>query len=111
MRGATPVYFASGIHGCAVALRQFVNSATFYDAHVLVFGGDLMGKLLVPIVVEGGVHRARVYGEDHEFAADGLEGFTEWLARTGAYWRVMDREAYEAALDDPTAQAGMFREL
>ena len=111
MRGATRVYFASDIHGSEVAWRKFVNAATFYDAHVLVFGGDLMGKLLVPIVVEGGVHRARVFGEDHEFGADGLGAFTEWLERIGAYWQVMDHEAYEAALDDPTAQAGMFREL
>ncbi|HEY7281303.1 MAG TPA: metallophosphoesterase, partial [Actinomycetota bacterium] len=66
MRGATRVYFASDIHGSEVTWRKFVNAAAFYEANVLVFGGDLMGKLLVPVVSEDGAYRARVYGEDHE---------------------------------------------
>jgi Icc-related predicted phosphoesterase len=111
MRGATRIYFASDIHGSDVAWRKFVNAAKFYEAHVLVFGGDLMGKQLVPIVEEDGVHRARVHGEDHEFDPDGLVPFTEWLARMGAYWRVMDRDEYEHAREVPAVQHELFREL
>src|SRR5437764_9136777 len=111
MRGATRVYFASDVHGSDVAWRKFVNAAAFYDAHVLVFGGDLMGKQLVPIVEERGIHRARVHGEDHEFGADGLGPFTDWLGRIGAYWRVMDRATYEYAREVPVVQEELFRDL
>ncbi|HXJ64574.1 MAG TPA: metallophosphoesterase [Actinomycetota bacterium] len=111
MRGATRVYFASDIHGSEVAWRKFVNAAAFYDAHVLVFGGDLMGKQLVPVVGGAGGYQARVYGEDHAFEEDGLGPFTEWLGRIGAYWKVMDREEYEHARDLPDVQAELFRDL
>jgi Icc-related predicted phosphoesterase len=111
MRGATRVYFASDIHGSEVTWRKFVNAAAFYEANVLVFGGDLMGKLLVPVVSEDGAYRARVYGEDHELDADGLPAFTEWLGRIGAYWKVMDREEYEHARDLPVVQEELFRSL
>src|SRR5207253_1129337 len=75
------------------------------------FGGDLMGKLFVPIVRDGGdgVLRARFGGEDHAFDRDGLSGFTAALERGGAYWRVMSRDEYAAALDDPLQQVGLFQ--
>src|SRR5437660_10749180 len=95
LRGGTRVYFASDLHGSDLAWRKFIAAAAFYDADVLVFGGDLMGKQLVPIVEEHGRYLARFNGEDHAFEEDGLPAFTEWLARAGAYWRVMDREEYE----------------
>ena len=110
MRGATRVYFASDVHGSDVAWRKFVNAAGFYGADVLVFGGDLMGKQLVPIVQENGAYRAHVHEEAHEFGADGLPPFTDWLARMGAYWRVLDREEYEHARDVPSVQEDLFRE-
>jgi Icc-related predicted phosphoesterase len=69
-----------------------------------------MGKLLVPIVRENGSYRAHHAGEDHEFGDDGLPKFTAWLARTGSYWRVMDREAYEHAKAVPLAQEELFRD-
>src|SRR5206468_1370153 len=77
---------------------------------VLVFGGDLMGKQLVPIVRENGVLSAHYGGEDHGFGDDGLAEFTAWLARGGAYWRVMDRETYEHAKAVPVAQEELFRD-
>src|SRR5262245_29498226 len=69
-----------------------------------------MGKLFVPIVRENGTLRARFGGEDHAFDHDGLPAFTTALARAGAYWRVMDRDAYEAAAADPLRQTAMFQE-
>src|SRR5436190_19543162 len=107
----TRIYFASDLHGSDLAWRKFLAAAAFYRAEVLVFGGDLMGKQLVPIVRERGGYLARFNGEDHAFEGDGLEPFTTWLARTGAYWKVMTREEYEHASDVPVAQEELFREM
>ncbi len=43
------VYYASDVHGSDVLWRKFINAGKFYGADVLVMGGDLTGKAVVPI--------------------------------------------------------------
>jgi Icc-related predicted phosphoesterase len=106
----TRVFFASDLHGSTVGWKKFVAAAGFYGADVLVYGGDLMGKQLVPIVLEAGEYRARFNGEDHRFAQDGVDGFTSWLDRSGAYWKVMRPDEYGEANASSAVQDGLFRD-
>ncbi|MGH2738475.1 MAG: metallophosphoesterase family protein, partial [Actinomycetota bacterium] len=46
----TRLYYASDIHGSEKLWRKFLAAPTFYDATVLIMGGDMSGKLLVPMV-------------------------------------------------------------
>jgi len=43
------IFFASDLHGSNVCFKKFVNSAKFYNVDVLVLGGDLTGKAVIPI--------------------------------------------------------------
>ena len=43
------IFFASDLHGSNVCFKKFVNGAKFYNADVLVLGGDLTGKAVIPI--------------------------------------------------------------
>ena len=43
------MFFASDLHGSNVCFKKFVNSAKFYGVDVLVLGGDLTGKAVIPI--------------------------------------------------------------
>jgi len=106
----TRLFFAADIHGSEPTFRKFLGAAKAYRADALVFGGDIMGKALVPIVRENGSYRAHFQGEDHEFATDGLDEFTRSVEVPGFYWRVMDREQYERADGDPLAIQGLFQE-
>lgn len=47
------LYYASDIHGSDVLWRKFLNAGKFYEADVLVMGGDITGKAVVPIVDTG----------------------------------------------------------
>lgn len=44
------LFFATDIHGSEVCWKKFLNAGKFYKADVLVLGGDMTGKALVPIV-------------------------------------------------------------
>ena len=46
----TRLFFATDIHGSDVCWKKFLNAGKFYRADVLVLGGDMTGKALVPIV-------------------------------------------------------------
>jgi Icc-related predicted phosphoesterase len=107
----TRIFFAADIHGSQVTFRKFLAAAAFYGVDALVFGGDLMGKALVPILRTNGGFHASFQGRDSEFDADGLGAFTDALEQPGFYWKVFDREEYEAVEGDPMAKMGLFHEL
>ena len=44
------VFFATDIHGSEICWRKFLNAAAFYKADMVVLGGDVTGKVLVPIL-------------------------------------------------------------
>jgi Icc-related predicted phosphoesterase len=47
------IFFATDIHGSEVCWRKFLNAGAFHKADVLIMGGDMTGKAMVPIVGEG----------------------------------------------------------
>ena len=47
------LYFATDVHGSETCWRKFLNAAQHYKADVLVLGGDMTGKALVPIIDDG----------------------------------------------------------
>ena len=62
--GDLRVYYASDIHGTEVLWRKFLHAPTVYGAPVIVMGGDVTGKVVVPLVDEGdGVVTAELFGE------------------------------------------------
>ena len=46
----TRIFFTSDVHGSEVCFMKFLNAAKFYEADVVVLGGDITGKMIVPIV-------------------------------------------------------------
>jgi hypothetical protein len=48
------VFFATDIHGSDVCWRKFLNAGAFHKADVLIMGGDMTGKAMVPIVARDG---------------------------------------------------------
>lgn len=93
---ATRIFYATDIHGSEITYRKFLNSAKFYDVDALVYGGDLMGKLLIPIVRDaGGTWRASLQGQDHRLRdAEELAAFTKRLETLGFYWYECDPDEY-----------------
>ena len=43
------IFYVADIHGSDVCFRKWLNAGRFYGADVLVIGGDLTGKILLPI--------------------------------------------------------------
>jgi Icc-related predicted phosphoesterase len=111
-REGTRLFFAADLHGSEPGWRKFVNAAAFYDVDALVFGGDLMGKALVPIVRENGTLRVDLHGRAYELdSTSALDAFTRRAEIAGYYWRVMDRGEYERLSDDPLFVEATMQEL
>jgi Icc-related predicted phosphoesterase len=52
----TRIFYATDLHGSERTYRKFINAGKFYEANVLIMGGDVLGKLAIPIIREGNGH-------------------------------------------------------
>lgn len=106
------IFFATDIHGSEVCFRKFLNAGTFYDATCLVLGGDITGKLMVPILEEApGRYSARYGEESHlDLDASGLRDLTGHIRRFGHYPIVGTRDELDE-LEDPARRDEAFRKL
>ncbi|HYY33858.1 MAG TPA: hypothetical protein VE693_09825, partial [Gaiellaceae bacterium] len=65
------LYFATDIHGSETCWRKFLNSGKHYGADVLILGGDMTGKALVPVVDDsGGRWHATLLENRHDLAGE-----------------------------------------
>jgi Icc-related predicted phosphoesterase len=110
-RPGTRVFFSADLHGSTPTWRKFVNAASFYGADALVFGGDLMGKALVPIVRTGDRVRAEVDGERIDADAADVAALAERIEVRGHYWKVIEPDEHARLSDDPLLVEGEMQEL
>jgi uncharacterized protein len=47
------LFFATDVHGSEICWKKFVSAGKFYEADVLILGGDMTGKAIVPIIAQG----------------------------------------------------------
>jgi uncharacterized protein len=84
------IFFATDIHGSDVCWRKFLNAGTFHKADVLVMGGDMTGKAMVPITGSGTSWRVTLQEQVH--ALEGEE------AVAAMEKRIQDRGYYPIRL-------------
>lgn len=109
----TTIFFASDVHGSERTWRKFLNAAKFYNADVLVMGGDVMGKLAIPIIRgANGRHRATIHGvvQTLETEAD-VQRAREVIGHLGMYDVLMDEDEYQATRGDPAKVDALWRDL
>src|SRR5712692_3126669 len=109
----THLYYATDLHGSERTFRKFINAGKFYGADVLIMGGDILGKLAIPIIREANGHyRATLQGRTEHFSGEAdLRQLQERLGLLGFYFRVMDEGEFNAIQSDPAAVEIEFRRL
>jgi Icc-related predicted phosphoesterase len=82
---ATRLYYASDIHGSDVLWRKFLSAAQAYNVSVLVMGGDLTGKVVIPLVEQGDECHVELFGERHVVSGDEIEEMEHRIRANGMY--------------------------
>ncbi|NTW37407.1 MAG: hypothetical protein HGB17_15060, partial [Syntrophobacteraceae bacterium] len=91
------LFYATDIHGSERTYRKFVNAGKFYEADALIMGGDITGKMLIPIISEGnGNHRATLQGQtEHLTTQAELDSLTQRLGTLGLYHKTMGQDEFQ----------------
>lgn len=109
--GEFKIFFATDIHGSDLCWKKFVNAGRFFDCQVLIMGGDMTGKMLVP-VVERGRDRfsVRLAGEDRTVGEAGLPRIMKLIADSGYYPYRTTPDEIEALEKDRDAVDRLFHQ-
>ncbi|HKC19690.1 MAG TPA: metallophosphoesterase [Candidatus Dormibacteraeota bacterium] len=107
----TRVFFATDLHGSEVCWKKFLNAAKFYEADVLICGGDMTGKAIVPIVTENGHYTVSLAGESQAVAAEQVTEVENNIRRRGYYPLQMTVERLHELDQDPDERAACFQEV
>ncbi len=108
----TKIFFVSDVHGSDRCFRKFVNAGKFYGADVLILGGDVTGKAIVPMVRmadgtvkvwEGSTGRLRFRFE--------IEDVKRGVSDAGDYPYVADSKEFEELTAKPELVVGLFKRL
>jgi uncharacterized protein len=107
------LFFATDVHGSETCWRKFLNSGKHYEADVIVLGGDMTGKALVPVVHDGGDRwHATLLENRHDLSGDDeVAKFEQSVSRRGYYpFRTTPEEVHELSQDEGRSNA-LFHEL
>ena len=91
--------------------QRFLNAAKFYGADVLICGGDMTGKAIVPIVAENGHYTVTLGGERQAVTADQVAEVEGNIRRKGYYPLQMTVERLQELDHDPAKRAECFQEV
>jgi Icc-related predicted phosphoesterase len=95
------IFFATDLHASEVCFRKFCAAAEFYRCDALVMGGDVTGKLVIPMVVENGHARYRLGGVQHRCSSKEIPAETRRIANMG-YYAVVGGPEVELELAEPS---------
>jgi uncharacterized protein len=104
------IFFATDVHGSEACFRKFLNAREAYRVDDLVLGGDMTGKLLVPVVRGQHGDFTLQYGDNVYEGIDAaeLERVVRMIRDHGHYPYVGANDEIAALDDEPTRDA-VFR--
>jgi len=93
--------FVTDLHASEITFRKMLNAVKVYEATVLIVGGDLAGKRIVPILSADGVYTTSVSGNEVRVDETGLNDLMNKIRDLGQYPFVVDQEEHDALASDP----------
>lgn len=107
------LFFATDVHGSDICFKKFLNAAKIYKADVMILGGDLTGKFIIPVIK---INETRY---EADFAnrrwkiekPKELNELVKLIRNSGYYVKIMSKDEYEKVKSDSTFVKKMFDEL
>lgn len=107
------IFFATDLHGSEKCFLKFVNAAKFYKANTLIMGGDITGKMMIPIIKEsdGKCHATFLGSKRTARNEEELQDLQRAIRFAGYYPYLTDPQEMEQLQTDSSKVQAIFKEL
>ena len=107
------IFYVTDLHGSEICWKKFLNAGAFYKADVVILGGDVTGKAMVPIVQKAnGTWDASLQDQRRTLDTEAeVVEFEKRVMNRGYYPIRVSDEEYVAMQDDPVLVDKRFKEV
>ncbi|MEM4290389.1 MAG: metallophosphoesterase [Nitrososphaerota archaeon] len=112
MKMKLKIFHASDIHGSDKCFRKFLNVPKVYGVSVIILGGDITGKILVPVVEQGdGTYKTEFMGKEVKIRTEEeLKNIIKLIADAGEYPHICDKNEYDRLVNDKSYRDRVFKD-
>jgi Icc-related predicted phosphoesterase len=104
------IFFATDVHGSDICWRKFLNAGTFHKADILIMGGDMTGKAMVPIVANGSGWDVTIQDQHHALTTEAeVTAMEKRISDRGYYPIRLSREEVDAWAADASLVDARFK--
>ncbi len=109
----TRFFFITDVHGSDRVFRKFVNAGKFYKANVLILGGDITGKMIVPFIKQNdGSFKCQYSGQSISMKSnEEVEKIRRDIRDSGFYPYVTDEKEFNELDSSPESVKQLFTKL
>jgi Icc-related predicted phosphoesterase len=106
------IYYCADLHGSERCFRKFVRAGRFYGVDLLMLGGDVSGKILIPVLRRpGGGWEATLLDQHYLLETEQeLRGLEEKIRFNGFYPYLCSAAELDELAADPQRVTASFRE-
>ena len=108
---ALKLFFTTDVHGSNVCWKKFLGAIDHFKVDIAILGGDLTGKMVVPLVQDGAEYSYSLFGKDNRIPANQLEKESGMISNAGYYPYICSKEEVERLTGDAKAQDEIFNRL
>ncbi len=97
------IFFSSDVHGATAVWQKWIKATEMYNINVMMFCGDLTGKVLVPLIkFTKHYYKAYYFGKEWTFEKESeIKEFERRLEDIGAYFIRVTMEEVEELKSKP----------
>jgi Icc-related predicted phosphoesterase len=107
----TRILFATDMHGSEGVWRKFLNASSMLKVNVAICGGDLTGKMIVPVVEQQGKFAYYFMGKNHVVEKPELDATFKTIRGIGYYPYQTNEREYDEMTQDPKKVDQVFHEV
>lgn len=113
MKRTVKIFHASDIHGSNKCFKKFLNTPKAFGVDVLILGGDITGKALIPIIESpNGQFKTEYLGRETTLKnKQELNEMVQLISDSGAYPLLCDPDEHEKLTNDPVYRETLFKKL
>ena len=105
------LFFASYVHGSDVCWKKFLKVIDHFKVEIAILGGDLTGKMVIPVVKSGDEYAYDIFGRHINLKETHLNEECVKIANSGYYPYPCETEEVERLSGDKQAQIDLFNRL
>jgi Icc-related predicted phosphoesterase len=108
----TRILFVTDMHGSEVVWRKFLNASAMMKVDIAICGGDLTGKMIVPVVEQkNGKYAYYFMNENRVIDSDQLEKAFKDIKGIGYYPHLTNESGYEEMAKNPEKVDEVFNKV